>query len=156
MTTGDIAGVFVSSFFLLIALYFMARSRSNNKLEKETQSWESTEGKITRSEVPGRSLVPSPTSGGYKFICNFDYQVDGMSFTGVGPYLDVFMGYKYEAEALSSQYSVGKKVMVYYDPTSPSRSCLIRSCTGETVKSIMFCVFCLAISILLWHFDILD
>lgn len=152
-------------YFGLVALYFLYRTlrwipilKSNKKLLKETQSWKSTEGTIIKSEVEiatGLAQLTSIYGGAYIFFCNFEYQVDGKSITGVGPYLDLFYGYKYKTGALSKEYDVGKEVTVYYNPQNPYRSCLVRKFTGGAVGGLTFNAICLTLSTLVLYLDIL-
>ncbi len=88
----------------------------------QSKSWPSTNGLITASNVC-ESYHKSGTE--YYPCLQYQYTVNGSTLTGDQIYgVPRQSGDYYAALDLADTYSVGKQVLVYYDPRSPATACL--------------------------------
>lgn len=101
------------------------------------QSWRTTTGKVTRSEVRAqkrrdmddRERTRSVPSVGY------EYTVDGRRFSGDRISLAEIIP-ESDIESTLDRYPVGKQVTVYYDPANPKKAVLERDLPVDFGKGL--------------------
>jgi hypothetical protein len=96
-----------------------------------TSDWPTAAGKIIESKVSGSSGRRSPgsrsTDWDYTVDIRYSYEVDGQKFEGDRlRYGNESHNSWTSAKDEQSLYPPGKAVQVYYDPTTPNRSVLIK------------------------------
>lgn len=110
-----------------VGLFFFFRDRN---LAKESNNWPSVEGIIVQSEVDEwrkrnkKSKFPKYITT-YDPEIRYEYEIDGKSYTNSK--IDFRSHDRYRsnyAKGIVAKYPVGKKVEVFYDPSSPVRSVL--------------------------------
>ncbi|NOZ55153.1 MAG: DUF3592 domain-containing protein [Gammaproteobacteria bacterium] len=103
----------------------------------QSASWPDVQGKVLSSKIgkvynqPGSIGNENKRTFDYKVLLDYEYSVNGEKQIGHNLYVllpNIFSN-KHEAENVISEFSAGKLVQVYYDPGSPSQSCLITTKT---------------------------
>ena len=113
----------ISSAFVIIG--------SNSILKgQETESWPSTTGVIVSSYLDDDRSSDGTTYGAK---ITYQYTLNGVSYTSY----TISYGYAYTsdrsaARALVEEYTVGKTVTVYYNPSVPYEAVLIKGVTGAS------------------------
>ena len=108
----------VGTALLFFALIVSSVAGSRWLAARTSRSWTGVEGVVIESRLYSNCNHCWP-------IINYRYVVNGQSFVGdhivAGPQDYYNSG---EAEIKVGLYSMGRKVIVYYDPSNPARSCL--------------------------------
>lgn len=122
------------SFYIIILIIFII-ILSTVWLFYNSKNWTETAGNIDYIELeeihdsPASSMSTNKGFTEYRINLKYTYNVDGNEYTGTRFYPlipNVFSDRKYANELLE-KYSSNNAVKVYYDPNSPSMSCLITS-----------------------------
>ena len=100
-------------------------------------SFHETKGKIVSGEVEKRTQKPRKSrSLRYTPRIDYQYQVDGKTFSSSGiRFSDTSYNNRLRAEQVLAKHPVGSDVIVYFDPSHPKRSVLLR---GFSTQSIFF------------------
>ena len=92
---------------------------------RASENWVAVPGKITATAV---SVSRSSNSAEYNLAVNYDYAVDGVTYTGHRiEFGRRNYARKKTAQAKLEQYPVGSPVMVYVNPEKPGDAVLVRS-----------------------------
>jgi len=124
-----------------------------------SRDWAETTGQMNRIELKTvHNDVISPMSTNksfseYKIDMEYSFIVNGVTYTGTQFYPlipNVFSDKKY-ADELMDKYKANEKISVYYDPNSPTKSCLITSSNISPVKYfIMVTIFVFFAAVLIF------
>jgi len=88
-----------------------------------SRSWPTTEGTINTSRV---ARMGTAAERSYKAIIKYSYSVKGTRYYSDQIYIGSTgsSGMKWSANRTVGRYPVGKKAIVYYDPTNPAQAVL--------------------------------
>lgn len=108
------------------------------------RNWPSTEGKVRTMKMFGKARLGS-TADPTQFVVEieYDYVVDGQSYTGTtyntrNNHLDAD-----ERVAVQQQYRPGSKCTVYYSPALPSNSIIVPGATASAWGKLVIGVLAL-------------
>lgn len=123
--------------------------RSRQKAEA-SQSWPSTSGQITRSEVKRSSSTDDDGHTTYSYYpsVEYTYQVSGQAYSSKRMVFGALKGYSNpaKAEADLQAYPLGEQITVYYDPEKPSEAVLERK-AGALSGMLVIGIICLVLSV---------
>ena len=105
--------------------------------------WPSTTGLIIEKKQDVKGITYGQKSSPLVTTINegvYFYTVNENSFTGFS--------------AINKEFSVGKEIIIYYNPTDPSQSTLYRSLNWLYFSFFIAISFILAIAAYLWHKNI--
>lgn len=91
-----------------------------------SKSWESTEGKITLSEIRTRSSSGTSNSIVYFPSVKYDYYINNIKYTGnrISLLVDIKLSDISYAEKILENYKVNQTVAVFYNPNNPQEAVL--------------------------------
>jgi hypothetical protein len=119
--------------------------RIKNRIKKEVPSWPVAEGLITSSEIKSYSQADNMTAGKlssnifypeikFKFISDgTEYESDKITWGGQFRSNDIEL-----IKAKIEKYPVGKKIVVHYNPLSPS-DCIVEIRESGEAKIPLYC-----------------
>ena len=125
----------------------------------KTKNWPTTSGRINETNIAVRHT--SRRSNGntyhstrYEPMVNYEYQVGGVTYSGV-KIQEIGRSYgKSKADEIAANYPVGGLVTVYYDPESPGDAVLVPGggnlALGEIIGGVFFVVVGLVIGYVLF------
>lgn len=130
-------GLYVfASVFILFGLIGLASTARVVNTGSQSKSWEHTTGTISASQVSYAESTDSRSSPTPYAKVRFEYKVEGTSFEGTRVDLDRVSEDLGDVQATVSQYTVGKKISVYYDPKNPESSLLEPGVPWREVKMV--------------------
>ena len=125
----------------------------------QSKDWHEVTGQMNHIELKTvHNDVISPMSTNksfseYKIDMEYSFIVNGVTYTGSQFYPlipNVFSDKSY-ADELMDKYKINEKISVYYDPKSPTKSCLITSSNISPVKYfIMVAIFVFFAAVLIF------
>jgi Protein of unknown function (DUF3592) len=142
---GMLCGGFFFLLFLGLGIFLIYRTQQSKKKAQVSQSWPSTTGQITDSQVSRSQSTDSDgdTSTSYSAQVAYTYQVGEQTYSGKQIAFGFNPSYSSEskAQADAARYPVGSQVPVYYDPSKPSDAVLQRQVSGSKVGLILGIIF---------------
>jgi len=115
---GNLTGILI---FGLVGLGLFIGGAWSYSKALATQSWPTTEGRITSSQIYEDSDEDGTS---YGLNVSYDYVVNDQRYTGTRISLtDYSSSYNY-ATGLAEKYPVDQRVPVFYDPADPAKSVL--------------------------------
>ncbi|MDH3256532.1 MAG: DUF3592 domain-containing protein [Nitrospinota bacterium] len=128
--------------FSVLGLAIIIQQQFLKYKARSSQSWPTTEGTILKSEVISKSNYNQGTST-YRANIVYDYTVKARRYKGENVCLsyDVGTGSRSRAERRCSEYPVGRKVTVYYNPNNSSDACLERRADAPVFITIIAAAF---------------
>jgi hypothetical protein len=104
--------------FLILGLLATYSGISQILLHESSKDWPSVEGQVINSHV---TFMPDWQDPAWRVRVSYDYSVNGISYSSSksGSYAS-----ERSARGAGARYPQGSTVLVFYDPSSPSRAVL--------------------------------
>lgn len=126
--------------FVLGGLYYVQQGRRLNRQLAASRAWPTAQGVVLNSETKKRITSPGNKirdSHVFHALIQYRYEVAGTHYTSEV----VELGGRLRATPVQiqqqvSRYPSGTAVTVYYDPSDPSRACLLREGPGGWMSII--------------------
>lgn len=140
--------ILIIAMLLLIGAIFMYKSLKIRVISNKAKLWPTTRGSVTSCEVKEDILRSSTGSivNVYYVEISYDYQVNGVSFTGNR----ITFGsphYDYQtASLIKEHFNAGKEINVYYNQNLPDESVLVPY-SRHALRSMIPGIFFLAAGI---------
>ena len=124
-----VSAISIFCFVAAVVPGWLAARRAN--LARDSKSWVSTKGKITRASVESEG-----TGDGFKVHIRYEFEVEGRKYesskTDFGVLTSQHLNRKYfltelHANAYSKEVLSAPYIVVWFDPRDPTRSVLNRS-----------------------------
>lgn len=126
--------------YVLIFVGIMFIKVKNRLLAQASNSWHSTTGRITHSEVIGPGIrifgrdISLDEGGKYRAKIEYEYDVNGRRYTGDKIFLDYAVSscnYIKSCQKFVDKYPGYKTVEIFYNPNDPSECVLEKGSTKE-------------------------
>ena len=121
---------------IVIAVGFIGWSFHMRGVAAASEAWPAAPGEITASEVTHSVKQSSSSSGNkWRYIprVEYRYELDGTEYTNDNiQFVSVSWEFKdrFKAERVTKPFPVGNAVDVFYDPTDPGNSVLLKGSVG--------------------------
>ena len=127
---------YVGSLMIVIGVGFIGWSFHMRGVAAASEAWPAAPGEITASEVTHSVKQSSSSSGNnWRYIprVEYRYELDGAEYSNDNiQFVSVSWEFneRFKAERVTKPYPVGKAVDVFYDPTDPGNSVLLKGSVG--------------------------
>ena len=130
-----------------IGIFLIVYSVRSRRKTAASQTWPSTEGRITRAEVKQSASTDDDGDTSYTYYPTvaYEYTVAGRPYTGKLISFGGLKGQRTPAKAQDAllRFPAGVQVPVYYNPEKPAEAVLLRE-AGAAKWALGGGIFCLA------------
>jgi Protein of unknown function (DUF3592) len=135
--------IFFGACWTVLAWFVLSRSR-------RTARWPQTTGTIIASDVKRVESLDPDSAASYEPHIRYAYSVSGRDYENDTITLNVQVTNLVPrgAEAIRNRYPVGSQVVVFYNPSAPENSVLVRGSAKGNVYFVWFGLVFMAIGII--------
>ena len=119
--------ILVGVFLIIISAWYLYRGI-------QCEYWPTTKGVVLKTDITRSLAGRNGSSASYSPKINYIYQVEGRYYTGCLRAIGELKGYSNTwAKEILNHYSVGKTVLIHYDPENPEFAVLETGIQGGTI-----------------------